>query len=121
MTSLKIVALVAAALLSTSAASCPSTSLRVEVTVAEGVPATAELRCGPAGGTHPSAVAACALLDTVNGDLSRHPGERGICTREYRPHTVRLSGTWDGRTVSYVRTYGNRCMMLLATGAVFAL
>ncbi|MEV4164515.1 SSI family serine proteinase inhibitor [Nonomuraea dietziae] len=123
MTSIKIVGLVAAAVLCSSAATCPTTTanLWVAVTAGQGAPATARLTCGWDGGTHPKAAAACALLTTVEGDLARHPGERGACTKEHHPHTVSLSGTWNGRNVSYLRTFGNRCVMLLATGAVFDL
>ncbi|MFB7378223.1 SSI family serine proteinase inhibitor [Kitasatospora purpeofusca] len=103
------------------------TSLRLTVahgeTPSSGTPRTVTLECPPYGGTattHPDPVTACRLVDSVNGDLNRldvDPG--GVCTDQYDPYTATASGTYRGHPVSFRHTYGNHCVLLRTTGAVF--
>ncbi|MET9337699.1 SSI family serine proteinase inhibitor [Nonomuraea sp. NPDC003804] len=123
----KIAALATAALIATSAtaSAAPASSSRalfiVQVTVPSGWTRVVSLTCDPEGGAHPQAATSCALLDTVEGDLARHPAEQGMCTREYDPRVAELTGWWEGSSVHFERTFGNRCEMLLSTGSVFDL
>jgi hypothetical protein len=79
----------------------------------------ATLRCEPAGGDHPAAADACAELTRVDGDFISLRGQDGICTKEYRPVTVTVTGIWRGRHTSYRSTFANRCMLIQVKGSVF--
>ncbi|MEV6602461.1 SSI family serine proteinase inhibitor [Actinoplanes sp. NPDC051346] len=82
-------------------------------------PRITSLECGPAGGAHPAAAAACADLRAVDGDLSALNDSGGICTKEYQPVTAFAVGTWQGEPVAYRATFSNHCILLNATGDVF--
>ncbi|MER6498054.1 SSI family serine proteinase inhibitor [Streptomyces sp. NPDC001455] len=78
------------------------------------------LLCPPVPSTHhPHAVAACADLAAADGDLDALPGDPHLCTKESDPVTVEATGIWDGRRVSWRRTFPNPCEMDVATGPVF--
>ncbi|UUN27913.1 subtilase-type protease inhibitor [Streptomyces sp. FIT100] len=73
---------------------------------------TFELTCGPVGGTHPEAEAACGRLAELSeggGDpFEGIPGD-SMCTQMYGGRaTARITGTWQGRAVeaAYDRTNG---------------
>ncbi|MET8508782.1 subtilase-type protease inhibitor [Streptomyces sp. NPDC004787] len=70
------------------------------------------LSCSPhASGTHPNAKEACTELRRVNGDLDALQPEPGVmCPMYFDPITVTVNGVWEGRTVSYERTFGNACV-----------
>ncbi|MBM7093595.1 protease inhibitor protein [Streptomyces sp. SID9913] len=80
------------------------------------------LTCGPgSSGSHPAAASACADLDGVSGNLhalSMRPGV--FCTKQYDPVVVTVEGVWQGRRVSYERTFGNECVMNAHGSSVFA-
>jgi hypothetical protein len=81
------------------------------------------LTCAPAtSGTHPDAARACAELRASGGDFDTLAGRgKGMCTREYRPVVVTVDGVWQGRRVSYERTFANECVRNSSQGrAVFA-
>lgn len=81
---------------------------------------TATLACDPDGGSHPTPTAACDRLREVNGDFSKlRPRPGTICPAVYSPVTVTASGTWRGKTVSFKKTYGNRCELDAATKPIF--
>ncbi|GGQ82771.1 SSI family serine proteinase inhibitor [Couchioplanes azureus] len=80
---------------------------------------TATLRCEPAGGTHPHPIAACAQLESANGDFYAVEGTRGACTLEYRPVTAISVGDWRGTLITYRETFSNRCTMERATSGIF--
>ncbi|HLU75699.1 MAG TPA: SSI family serine proteinase inhibitor [Nonomuraea sp.] len=95
-------------------------TLRILVTVKDADSKTATLNCYPAGGTHSSALQACALLALVGGDpekLNVNPG--AVCTREFRPSAVIITGTWQDKPVWFGQMYANPCQMRAAGGAVF--
>ncbi|WP_067606307.1 SSI family serine proteinase inhibitor [Nocardiopsis listeri] len=74
------------------------------------------LECGPAGGTHPAAQAACDLIGEAGGRVSEvETGTGGICTMIHRPVTV----VADGGGERYEETFGNECLLREAKGAVF--
>lgn len=70
------------------------------------------LTCAPtASGTHPAAADACAELRGVGGDFDALTGRVDVmCTKEYDPVVVTVDGVWQGRRVSYERTFANECV-----------
>ncbi|MDR7277776.1 SSI family serine proteinase inhibitor [Catenuloplanes atrovinosus] len=78
------------------------------------------LTCGPAGGNHPSAAAACTALQKVGGNVFNLPPRDGVlCTADYRPVTAAATGYWGTRAVNDRRTFGNACQLGIAAGTVF--
>ncbi|GAA2946614.1 SSI family serine proteinase inhibitor [Streptomyces enissocaesilis] len=90
---------------------------RLTVTTAEtgnrAANGTYELRCGPAGGTHPDARSACNRLDELarqNGDPFAPVPQNRMCTHQHGgPATARITGTWHGRSVDASFNRGNGC------------
>ena len=82
------------------------------------VVATRTLTCNPAGGSHPTPVAACEQLSKVAGRIEDIPEKQGICTEIFLPVILRASGTWDGEKRHYEHGFPNRCVGVLATGGV---
>ncbi|AZP22011.1 protease inhibitor [Streptomyces aquilus] len=70
------------------------------------------LTCAPtASGTHPAAALACAELRGVGGDLDAFQVRDGVqCTKQYDPVVVTVDGVWQGKRVSYERTFANECV-----------
>ena len=94
-------------------------SLTLTLSIAGGPARSTSLRCD--GETPPSYATACGMLRRFGGDPSRMTYDIDmICDEEYVPHTVTASGTWDGRPVSFERTYDNRCEMTALTGPLFS-
>ncbi|WAU83553.1 protease inhibitor [Streptomyces sp. Qhu-G9] len=80
---------------------------------AEAVPERAvTLSCAPtASGTHPAAASACGELRASGGDFNALPARDNVmCTREYDPVVVTVDGVWQGKRVSYERTFSNECV-----------
>lgn len=79
------------------------------------------LTCAPtASGTHPAAAAACAELRAAHGDPSALAAEDSVmCTREYAPVVVTVDGVWQGRRLSYERTFANECVKNAGSASVF--
>jgi hypothetical protein len=76
------------------------------------------LTCSPRpAGTHPTAPQACAELRLAEGDLDALATAGGelLCTREYDPVVVTVDGVWEGRRISYERTFSNECVKSAAT------
>ncbi|MBT2397467.1 SSI family serine proteinase inhibitor [Streptomyces sp. ISL-100] len=74
---------------------------------------TYELRCGPTGGTHAQAQAACDRLEELAGEggdpFAPVPQDR-MCTHQHGgPATARITGTWNGRSVDATFNQGNGC------------
>lgn len=124
-TALGLVAATALALSLASPAQAEATSYELRLSpVSPGEVEAAEttafrsvvLECGPAGGTHPEAEAACDLIEEAGGRVSEvETGAGGICTMIHRPVTV----VADGGGESYEETFGNECLLREAKGAVF--
>ncbi|MFJ8934611.1 protease inhibitor [Streptomyces sp. NPDC102365] len=70
------------------------------------------LNCAPTpSGTHPAAVSACAELRAVSGDFDALSTRSDVlCTREYDPVVVTVEGVWQGKRISYERTFANECV-----------
>ncbi|MFI5683314.1 protease inhibitor [Streptomyces sp. NPDC051636] len=79
------------------------------------------LTCAPtSSGTHPAAAEACAELRGADGDLDALKSSDDVfCTKQWNPVVVTVEGVWQGKRVSYERTFGNACMKD-AYGALFA-
>ncbi|MFP8941279.1 subtilase-type protease inhibitor [Streptomyces fenghuangensis] len=115
---------------SPAAADRPSGPSVLVLTAAAGEnPATAPERrsttlvCPPgSGGTHPDPERACAALRSVDGEvgaLVETDADR-VCPMIWDPVTITARGFWEGRQVSYERTFANSCVMEGATGPVFS-
>jgi hypothetical protein len=100
-------------------AASTSTELTLGVTAQAGWANAVLLRCGPAGGGHPSAAKACAALKKVGGKISKLPPAEVMCTLQFAPVTATATGTWKGKKVNWSRTFGNTCELTRATGVVF--
>jgi len=78
--------------------------------LAGGPTTTTTLTCGPAGGTHPDAAAACAAIASAGGAPAFAPVARtAACTQIYGgPQTASVSGSVDGVAVGarFARTDG---------------
>lgn len=79
------------------------------------------LTCAPtASGTHPAAPLACAELRGAGGDFDAlTAGGDIVCTREYDPVVVTADGVWQGKRVSYRRTFANDCVKNASVTGVF--
>lgn len=80
------------------------------------------LSCAPtASGTHPAAPEACAELRGASGDFDAlTAGGDVLCTKEYNPVVVTAAGVWQGKRVSYERTFANECVKDASVRSVFA-
>ncbi|CAM5719759.1 putative subtilase-type protease inhibitor OS=Streptomyces alboniger OX=132473 GN=sti PE=3 SV=1 [Streptomyces alboniger] len=82
------------------------------------------LTCAPRpGGTHPSAAAACAELTKTGGRFGLLVGSTSdvVCTKEWRPVTVAVTGVWNGKHVDWSTTFANECEMKAGLGEGAAL
>ncbi|WP_405865312.1 MULTISPECIES: protease inhibitor [unclassified Streptomyces] len=70
------------------------------------------LTCAPtASGTHPAAALACAELRGAAGDFDALGARDDVqCTKQYDPVVVTVDGVWQGKRVSYERTFANECV-----------
>jgi hypothetical protein len=80
------------------------------------------LNCAPtASGTHPAAPQACAELRGAGGDFDALTARSGVfCTKLYDPVVVTVDGVWQGKRVSYERTFSNECVKNSYGMTVFA-
>jgi hypothetical protein len=71
---------------------------------------TWSLECGPAAGTHPDPTAACAALDSVDGDVFEPVPEDTACTEIFGgPQRAEITGTLGGERVDATFTRANGC------------
>jgi hypothetical protein len=92
-------------------------------TAADATPERAvTLNCAPTpSGTHPAAFDACAELRGVKGDFDAlTPRNDVFCTRQYDPVVVTVAGVWQGKRVSYERSFANECVKNSYGTTVFA-
>ncbi|MFJ5775495.1 protease inhibitor [Streptomyces sp. NPDC093094] len=80
------------------------------------------LGCAPGpSGTHPTAAPACAELRAAGGDFDALSGDGDVmCTREWDPVVITVEGVWQGKRVSYERTFANECVKSAYGSSVFA-
>ncbi|WP_433302626.1 SSI family serine proteinase inhibitor [Actinoplanes sp. CA-030573] len=98
----------------------PESKLTVSYMADAGFASAVKLECGPAGGGHPRAAAACAELTAVGGDLDKIEPAHTACILIYQPVTAEVTGEWRGTTVQWKHRYGNSCEMRRALGALVA-
>ncbi|MER6183704.1 protease inhibitor [Streptomyces sp. NPDC001652] len=80
------------------------------------------LTCAPTpSGSHPAAALACAELRGAGGDFDALT-DRGdvLCTKQYDPVVVTVDGVWQGKRVSYERTFANECVKSTHGTSLFA-
>ncbi|MGW8062604.1 SSI family serine proteinase inhibitor [Streptomyces ziwulingensis] len=77
------------------------------------------LLCDPPSG-HARAARACADLDAADGRIEAIPPQDAPCPMVHAPVTAHARGQWRGQPVEYTRTFPNRCVLEVSTGAVFA-
>ncbi|MCH5671326.1 protease inhibitor [Streptomyces gilvus] len=79
------------------------------------------LSCAPTpSGTHPAAALACAELRAAGGLDALAPRDDVLCTKLYDPVVVTADGVWQGKRVSYERTFANQCVKDAYMSDVFA-
>ncbi|KUL21082.1 protease inhibitor [Streptomyces regalis] len=80
------------------------------------------LSCAPtSSGTHPDSASACAELRGVSGNFDALTARDGVlCTKQYDPVIVTVDGVWQGKRVSYERTFANECVKGSYTTSLFA-
>ncbi|RKS07401.1 subtilisin inhibitor-like [Nocardiopsis sp. Huas11] len=75
----------------------------------------ATLICGEtARGTHPHAERACELIAEAGSVEAVMVDPHGVCTLEYQPHRVTVSGEEE-----YTEVFGNKCRLTGAKGPIF--
>jgi hypothetical protein len=80
------------------------------------------LSCAPTpSGTHPAAALACAELRAAGGDLATlaGPGD-AMCTKQYDPVVVTVDGVWQGKRLSFERTFANECLKNASGSSLFS-
>jgi cytochrome c1 len=78
------------------------------------------LECNPDGGTHPTPVDACAKITAVGGHLELLTSAPGVlCTADWNPVTVTVTGFWQFQWVSFSKTYSNDCVASVGSNYVF--
>ncbi|MFJ1735401.1 protease inhibitor [Streptomyces sp. NPDC088254] len=81
------------------------------------------LTCAPgSSGSHPAPALACAEVRAAGGDFETLASGRSdvMCTRQYDPVVVTVDGVWEGKRVSYERTFANACMKNASGSRLFA-
>ncbi|MEV4471221.1 SSI family serine proteinase inhibitor [Nonomuraea sp. NPDC049504] len=69
---------------------------------------------------HPYGEVACALIDAVDGDFDRLPGDSGRrCSKNRAPVTATMDGVWRDRSIGWQKTFANACVLVAETGPVF--
>ncbi|MGW3470524.1 SSI family serine proteinase inhibitor [Saccharopolyspora sp. NPDC000995] len=81
---------------------------------------TTFLTCEPTGGSHPYANDACQALKDVNGDFTKLTTKQSACPLNYKPVTLSAKGRWQGKPVTFEKTFPNDCVAGAATGKVFS-
>ncbi|MDA1360422.1 SSI family serine proteinase inhibitor [Glycomyces luteolus] len=78
--------------------------------------ASITLACPQEWSEHPNAETACGQLEQANGYVEGVAPADGMCTKEYAPVRVLVAGHWHETGHVFMKTYGNRCEAVLATG-----
>ena len=80
------------------------------------------LNCAPApSGTHPAAAEACDELRRFSGDFTALTAGNGApCPMIWKPVVVTAQGVWQGKRVSYERTFANECVKKASATSVFS-
>jgi ABC-type Fe3+-hydroxamate transport system substrate-binding protein len=111
------VAVVALAVLSACASSgsgsgsSDGTSLKIAVVADKGAsPKVMTLKCDPAGGDHPQAAQACAVLDKAGATVFKPVPKSRVCSMLYGgPQTATVKGNYLGKAVNATFKRTNGC------------
>ncbi|WP_043613951.1 SSI family serine proteinase inhibitor [Nonomuraea candida] len=106
----------------TLAAPHPKARLKIVDGVKGGPVKSVWLHCGPVGGTHPHAQAACRLLKQVKGQPAKlNVTPKASCSQEIQPHAVIIGGQWYGTKVRWAKFFPNACYMKAMGGQLLSL
>ncbi|WP_051704468.1 SSI family serine proteinase inhibitor [Glycomyces sp. NRRL B-16210] len=95
----------------------PHSELTIRVTSVEGGgESSITLSCPAQWSAHPNAEEACAQLEAAGGHIDAIGGGDGMCTAQYDPVRVVVTGNWHRASHFFIGTYGNRCQAVQATG-----
>ncbi|MEU6987204.1 SSI family serine proteinase inhibitor [Streptomyces sp. NPDC046324] len=110
--------------LASAADAAPTPPTRIFLTITSGATGDVKevyLGCGPTGGNHPQAEAACGALDEAGGDFDQLKGPTDmVCPMIYEPVVAEAQGTFDSVPVGWKKSFGNTCELNAKTGTVFA-
>ena len=104
-----------------AAAAGVPTKVTITVKPTGAKPRTATLTCNPTGGTHKSAAAACAVLTAAGGKPGAIVPADVMCTMEYAPVKVKMSGRYNRKPLAFKRSYSNPCRLQAEAGALFGI
>ncbi|MEV0615675.1 SSI family serine proteinase inhibitor [Nonomuraea sp. NPDC050404] len=78
------------------------------------------LRCPGLTRGHPYGEVVCAVIDAVEGDFDRLPGDPGRrCSEKRDPVAATMYGMWRNRTIGWQKTFPNACALTAETGPIF--
>ncbi|MDA3647181.1 protease inhibitor [Saccharopolyspora indica] len=123
--SFAVAALLLGAVLVPTSANAEGAETRLNLTVqdlhGQTAPETATLTCEPAGGSHPAASDACAILVQAAGNIADVPTQspNATCPLIWRPVAVTTTGLWNGTPIDYSKTFPNDCVLRSELGAIF--
>jgi Subtilisin inhibitor-like len=80
---------------------------------------TATLTCNPAGGSHKTPGAACAVFTAARGNPAAIVPADVACTMQYAPVKVKMAGRYNRKPVKFKRSYSNPCRLLAESGVLF--
>lgn len=95
----------------------PHSELTIRVSSVDGGSAAwIKLSCPAEWSEHPRAEAACEQLEAAGGYVDAIAAGDGMCTMQYDPVRVVVTGHWHRTTHFFMGTYDNRCAAVQATG-----
>jgi hypothetical protein len=95
----------------------PHSSFDISVTSVNGGDAgSITLSCPQEWSEHPNAEAVCGQLEEARGYIEAIAPADGMCTKEYAPVLVLVTGHWRHKGQHFMKQYSNRCEAVLATG-----
>jgi hypothetical protein len=104
-----------------AAAAYAPTKVTIVVKPTGGPRHSVTLTCDPVGGTHRNAATACAVLAAAQGNPAAIEPADVMCTLEYSPVRVKMTGRYHRKPVRFTRTYSNPCRLGAEAGALFAI
>ncbi|MDN3238209.1 SSI family serine proteinase inhibitor [Glycomyces tritici] len=94
----------------------PHSAFEISVAAANGEADAITLSCPQEWSEHPNAAAVCDQLKEARGLINAIAPADGMCTKEYAPVLVVVSGHWHQTNQFFMKEYSNRCEAVLATG-----
>lgn len=94
----------------------PHSSFDISVTAGDGRTDSITLSCPQEWSEHPNAAAVCGQLKEARGQIGAIAPADGMCTKEYAPVRVLVTGHWQGEGQFFMKQYSNHCEAVFATG-----